>query len=91
MDEKKTSSAHSPAISHEEHARHLEISNGEGSSSDSEFKGYEEHGPGIDHKIPQEEEIQAMPDLWWSKQRHMLREPLAEFFGVFIMILFGDG
>ncbi|RKF54807.1 putative membrane protein, partial [Erysiphe neolycopersici] len=27
----------------------------------------------------------------WSNVRHTLREPLAEFFGVFILVLFGDG
>lgn len=79
----------SPAISHDEHAKHL--NNGEGSSSDSEHKPYEEHGPGIDHHIPQDEVVQAKTELWWSKTRHVLREPLAEFFGVFILILFGDG
>ena len=29
--------------------------------------------------------------LAWSQIRLMLREPLAEFFGTFIMVLFGDG
>jgi aquaglyceroporin related protein len=29
--------------------------------------------------------------LWWSGIRAVLREPFAEFFGVVIMILFGDG
>ncbi|PMD45857.1 aquaporin [Hyaloscypha variabilis F] len=78
----------SPAISHDEHAKHL---NGEGSSSDSEHKPYAEHGPGIDHHIPQDDVVQAEPELWWSRTRHVIREPLAEFFGVFILILFGDG
>jgi aquaglyceroporin related protein, other eukaryote len=78
----------SPAISHDEHAKHL---NAEGNSSDSEHKPYEEHGPGIDHHIPQDEAVQAEPELWWSKTRRVIREPLAEFFGVFILILFGDG
>ncbi|KAI6245593.1 Aquaporin [Erysiphe necator] len=27
----------------------------------------------------------------WSRIRHVLREPLSEFFGVFILVLFGDG
>jgi aquaglyceroporin related protein len=49
------------------------------------------HGPLIDHKIPQDEAVQAEPDLLWSRIRHSIREPLAEFFGVFILILFGDG
>ena len=29
--------------------------------------------------------------LWWSRVRIALREPFAEFWGVVIMILFGDG
>lgn len=61
------------------------------SSSEEEDKPYAEHGPGIDHKIPQDGVIQAEPELWWSRTRHALREPLSEFFGVFILILFGDG
>ena len=38
-----------------------------------------EHGPVIDHKIPQEDAIQASPELLWSRIRHGLREPFAEF------------
>jgi len=49
------------------------------------------HGPLIDHKIPQEDAVQAEPDLLWSRIRRTLREPFSEFFGVFILILFGDG
>lgn len=30
-------------------------------------------------------------DLWWSRVKLILREPFAEFFGVFILVLFGDG
>lgn len=30
-------------------------------------------------------------DLLWSRIRLALREPFAEFFGTFIMVLFGDG
>ncbi|KAM3075276.1 glycerol channel [Clarireedia jacksonii] len=52
---------------------------------------YAEHGAGIDHHIPQEEVSQSKPDLLWSRIRHTLREPFSEFFGVFILILFGDG
>lgn len=29
--------------------------------------------------------------LTWSSVRFMFREPFAEFFGVFIMVLFGNG
>jgi aquaglyceroporin related protein, other eukaryote len=50
-----------------------------------------EHGALIDHIVPQGDVIEAMPDLWWSRVRYRLREPLSEFFGVFILILFGDG
>ena len=50
-----------------------------------------EHGPLIDHKIPQDDAVEQQPDLAWSRIRHFLREPLAEFFGVFILIMFGDG
>lgn len=50
-----------------------------------------EHGPGVDHQIPQAEAIQKNPDLAWSKIRRFMREPFAEFFGTFILIMFGDG
>jgi aquaglyceroporin related protein len=80
----------SPQASHEENAKHLDLLKPEGSGSGTQTP-YEEHGPGIDHKIPQEDVVQAEPQLWWSKTRHMLREPFSEFFGVFILILFGDG
>lgn len=30
-------------------------------------------------------------ELLWSRIRLALREPFAEFFGTFIMVLFGDG
>lgn len=98
MVETKAASMPSPAISHDEFAAHL---NNHAESSHSAHKdalsekeiqdAYEEHGAGIDHKIPQEEAVQARPDLWWSRTRHNFREPLSEFFGVFILILFGDG
>lgn len=50
-----------------------------------------EHGPPVDHKIIQEEVVQAQPQLLWSRIRHTLREPFSEFFGTFILIMFGDG
>ena len=46
-----------------------------------------EHGVAIDHKIPQDDVVQAEPDLLWSRIRHNLREPFSEFFGVFILIM----
>jgi aquaglyceroporin related protein len=80
----------SPTVSHDENIDPIKTTNLEGSSSGSE-DAYAEHGPGIDHKIPQEDVKEAKPDLWWGRTRHILREPLSEFFGVFILILFGDG
>lgn len=50
-----------------------------------------EHGAAIDHKIPEADVVQAQPDLLWSRIRHTMREPFAEFWGVFILIMFGDG
>lgn len=52
---------------------------------------YAEHGALVDHKVPQEDLVQSEPDLLWSRVRHFCREPFSEFFGVFILILFGDG
>ena len=52
---------------------------------------YAEHGALIDHKIPQEDVVQAEPDLLWSRGRRYLREPFSEFFGTFILVMFGDG
>lgn len=50
-----------------------------------------EHGPLIDHEIPQDDVVQKNPELTWSRIRTTLREPLAEFMGTFILIMFGDG
>lgn len=41
--------------------------------------------------IVEEHDEAAHSDLWWPKVRMTLKEPFAEFFGVFIMVLFGDG
>ena len=52
-----------------------------------------EHGAPIDHKVfPQEEILNARDnDLAWSRIRHQYRDYLSEFFGTFILLLFGDG
>lgn len=44
-------------------------------------------------KAPIDEEHERLKhhDLLWSRIRLALREPFAEFFGTFIMVLFGDG
>lgn len=51
----------------------------------------EEHGPGIDHRIPQADAKPSHPELWWPKARAFLQEPFSEFWGTFIIIMFGDG
>lgn len=51
----------------------------------------QEHGVGIDHIVPQADAVASMPDLTWSKIRHFCREPFAEFWGTFILLMFGDG
>ncbi|KAF2756531.1 aquaglyceroporin like protein [Pseudovirgaria hyperparasitica] len=50
-----------------------------------------EHGVTIDHEGPQEEEKDSNPHLLWSRIRYQCQDAFSEFFGVFIMILFGDG
>lgn len=60
-------------------------------TSGEELPAHAEHGALIDHKIEQAEAVEAFPDLWWSRVRHTCRDGFAEFMGVFILILFGDG
>jgi aquaglyceroporin related protein len=51
-----------------------------------------EHGPLVDNRDRHpDEDLPARPDLWWARVRATMIEPFSEFFGVFIMILFGDG
>lgn len=53
-----------------------------------------EHGPPIDNQFNEEryeEDYQHQSNLWWSRMRHHFRDPMAEFFGTFTMIIFGDG
>ncbi len=75
------------------HDEHLDVpqDGGRRLTSVPQEPAYAEHGPLVDHKIPQADAVQQEPDLAWSRVRHAIREPLAEFFGVFILILFGDG
>lgn len=60
-------------------------------SAHAELQPHAEHGAPIDHRVPQQDVVQAQPDLTWSRIRHQLREPFSEFFGTFILIMFGDG
>ncbi|KAL2396230.1 Aquaglyceroporin-9 [Exophiala dermatitidis] len=90
MSIEKDSQSSSPPTTHDEGIRH----DGHHEYRRTTVAGqpaYAEHGPLVDHKIPQEDVVQSHPDLAWSRIRHFCREPFAEFFGVFILILFGDG
>lgn len=51
----------------------------------------QESGPCIDHEVTEAEGRPLGEELWWSRVRKVMKEPFSEFFGVFIMILFGDG
>ena len=48
---------------------------------------------GLKPEVPIDEEHEDLEHhvLLWSRVRLALREPFAEFFGTFIMVLFGDG
>lgn len=48
---------------------------------------------GLKPEAPIDEEHEDLEhhELLWSRIRLALREPFAEFFGTFIMVLFGDG
>ena len=75
----KTSANSSPPVTHTENLR---VDNNDPDYRNSTIEGqpaYGEHGPLVDHKIPQEEAVQAEPDLRWSRIRHYLREPFSEF------------
>ncbi|EXJ90775.1 aquaglyceroporin like protein, other eukaryote [Capronia coronata CBS 617.96] len=75
-----------------DHNEHLDIPlTDRRQTSVADVPAFAEHGPLVDHKIPQADAVQQEPDLAWSRIRHKLREPFSEFFGVFILILFGDG
>lgn len=44
-----------------------------------------------DVHLDQEHQDLEHHDLLWSRIRLVMREPFAEFFGTFVMVLFGDG
>ncbi|KAI1003917.1 hypothetical protein K3495_g4294 [Podosphaera aphanis] len=43
------------------------------------------------YEPPQPQNPLHESDLWWTRVRIALHEPFAEFFGVFLLVLFGDG
>jgi aquaglyceroporin related protein len=46
---------------------------------------------GLERESPIIDDHHVHQHLTWSSVRTVLREPFAEFFGVFVMVLFGDG
>jgi aquaglyceroporin related protein len=77
-------------FAHREHDGHFQKDR---DSADG-YPYHAEHGPPIDNALKYdeaEEDYQHHKNLWWSRVRHHLRDPFAEFMGTFIMILFGDG
>lgn len=44
-----------------------------------------------DAPLREDDDVHERQRLWWSRVRIALREPFMEFWGVMIMILFGDG
>ena len=81
-------------ITHREHAPSSSSGSADTTTMDKsahELEPYAEHGAPIDNRGPQDDIVQSHPDLRWSRIRHQFREPFAEFFGTFILIMFGDG
>ncbi|KAK5688584.1 glycerol channel [Elasticomyces elasticus] len=52
---------------------------------------YAEHGPTIDRSKTADMKKPSNGGLRWPRIRRMIREPLSEFMGTFILIMFGDG
>lgn len=42
-------------------------------------------------KVTTDADFEPLRPTRWSRIRHTLREPFAEFWGVFILVMFGDG
>ena len=79
MATEKASANSSPPVTHTEH---LAVNENHPSYRHSTVDGeqaYGEHGPLVDHKVPQEDVVRSEPDLRWSRIRHYLREPFSEF------------
>lgn len=82
-----------PDVEHREHADNLTItSSGRVTKASSQLeKTRSALGLHPSAPVAEEHDLAEHSELWWSKLRLTLREPFAEFFGVFIMVLFGDG
>lgn len=82
-----------PDVEHHEHVPNGGNGHGESFTNTSSRLQSTRGLLGLHPQAPVDEGHDQLPhsDLWWSKVRLALREPFAEFFGVFIMVLFGDG
>lgn len=84
-------------VSHREHENHPNDTTHKRTmdpNPEAPYPFHSEHGPPIDNALKfdeAEEDYQHHKHLWWSRVRHHLRDPFAEFMGTFIMIIFGDG
>ena len=93
-------SSDAATFAHKEDPSHLRNVTGIDSTNNDptqspEYFHYAEHGAPIDNRGPQHEaaeaEFQLQKGLLWSRIRHQIRDPLAEFLGCFTLIIFGDG
>lgn len=78
-----------PTTNSHDHALQEELVNqktSEGLHTHRTLLGLHPHAP-----IDEEHDRADHQDLWWSRVKVTLREPFAEFFGTFILVLFGDG
>ncbi|KAF2163280.1 hypothetical protein M409DRAFT_68571 [Zasmidium cellare ATCC 36951] len=73
-------------ITHREHRR-----NDSDNSTVLTEPAYAEAGVPINRSATAEAKKESNGSLAWSKIRRYCREPLSEFMGVFILIMFGDG
>ena len=80
--EKSSSNENNTKFTQQEKPR----SRGETLSSVRSYLGLHPEAP-----IHEEHEDLEHHELLWSRIKLTLREPFAEFFGVFIMVMFGDG
>jgi len=60
-------------------------------SSDDSLRTLAEHGPVIDHQIPQADARESNPALRWGGVRRHMQDAFSEFLGTFIILMFGDG
>ncbi|KAI5364215.1 Putative major intrinsic protein [Septoria linicola] len=92
---------HTGGASHHEHAHDQTLPQGEkqhmntsldlNRTSSTVHKARRLIGLHPDAPIIEEHDTAAHADLRWTKMRAVLKEPLAEFFGVMIMVCFGNG